>query len=57
MKSHVFEREELQDAELPSGHQGRNTATGPQLASTSTLLIDHSGTKSLMGSYRQDYGL
>lgn len=57
MKSHVFEREELRDAELPSGHQERNTSTGPKLASTSTLLIDHSVRKSLMGSYRQDYGL
>lgn len=57
MKSHVFEREKLQDAELPSGHQERNTSSGPKFASTSTLLIDHSVRKSLLGSYRQDYGL
>lgn len=31
MKSHVFEREKLQDAELPSGHQERNTSSGPKL--------------------------
>lgn len=49
MKSHVFKREELQDAELPSGHQERNTSSGPKFVSTSTLVIDYSVKKVSVG--------